>query len=263
VTGDADRSQLTPLARWMLDCAHAAHGMMAYGGEWTCYDEWVEFFRDVCGYERDKRVDFTKWYPWRDATLHGGVRIMHEKFCIIADRPSVLAIEYVNGRGRLHNATGPAKRYSGDGWSIYAIHGVRVPPQVIEAPETLTAEQIRKEPNAEVRRVMIDRFGAARYLRAIGAQVRHEDTDQFGFARRLLVADVGDTEPLTMVEVVNTTPEPIGYIPEAEAAGTWVGSRWHKVYTLRVPPAMQTCAQALNWTFEMPPDQPYAPLVET
>jgi hypothetical protein len=109
---------------------------------------------------------------------------------------------------------------------------------------------------------MIDRFGAARYLRAIGATVRHEDADQFGFARRLLVADIGDVEELTMVEVVNSTPEPIGYMPDEGAAGIWKGKRWHKVYTLRVPPSMQTTESALAWTFELQPGE-YSPLVET
>jgi hypothetical protein len=99
-------------------------------------------------------------------------------------------------------------------------------------------------------------------LRAIGAKVRHEDLDQFGFKRRLLVADIGDVEPLTMVEVVNTTPEPIGYRPDENAAGVWVGARWHKLYTLRVPPSMKTTSEALAWTFELPSDA-YRPLVET
>jgi hypothetical protein len=235
---------MTPMARWFLDCAHSAHNMLTYGGEFTAYDEWIEFLREVCGYERDKRVDFTNWHPWNQATLHGGVRIMHERFCIIADRPSELHIETVNGRGRLHNASGPAKRYSGDGWSIYAIHGVRVPEKVVMAPETLTAEEIRKEQNAEVRRIMIDRFGAARYLAAIDAKVVHEDRDRLGFTRRLLSADIGDVEPLVMIELVNSTPEPIGYEPDAGAAGVWVGKRWHKIYTLRVDPRLRPMYRA-------------------
>jgi hypothetical protein len=243
--------------------------MWDYGCEWTAYVEWIEFLRDVAGYERDGRVDFAKWFPYRDATLHGGVRVMHEKFCIVADRP-----EYIKTipRGKnsvgddvqqLHCLNGPAKRYR-DGWSIYAVHGVRVPAQIIEAPETITAEQIQAERNAEVRRVMIDRFGAARYLRAIGAEVVHEDSDQHGFPRRLLRCDLpGDVEPLQMVEVVNSTPEPIGYRPDEGAAGIWRGSRWFKIYTLRVPPSVTTAGAALAWTFELPAEADYAPAVET
>jgi hypothetical protein len=54
-------------------------------------------------------------------------------------------------------------------------------------------------------------------------------------------------EPILMVEVLNSTPEPDG-------------SR--KTYFLRVPPHMQTARQAVAWTFRM--DQfTYAPAVES
>jgi hypothetical protein len=235
--------------------------MWAHGGEYTAYCEWVEFLRVECGYERDGRVDYARWEPWLQATMHGGIRIMHEQFCIVSDRPRAIHMETVNGRGRLHRLDGPAKVY-GDGWGIYAVHGVRVPSHVILAPEAITAAEIQAETNAEVRRVMIDRYGAARYLAAIEATVRHEDVDQFGFPRRLLEADIGDVEPLVMVEVVNSTPEPIGYAPDANAAGTWVGQRWHKIYSLRVDPKCRTTREALAWTFEMPESE-YAPAVET
>jgi hypothetical protein len=226
----------------MLDCAHNAYRMWDYGGEWTGYAEWIEFLRHVAEYERDKRVDYAKWQPYCDLVLHSGVRIMHVEFCIVSDRPESIKIETVNGRARLHCADGPAKRYR-DGWSIYAIHGVRVPAQVVMAPETLTVEQIKAEENAEVRRIMIDRFGAAKYLRAIDAKVLHQDTDQYGFARRLLSADVGDVEPLVMVEVINSSPEPIGYQPDEGAGGVWRGNRWYKQYTLRCHPQLRPMYQ--------------------
>jgi hypothetical protein len=212
------------------------------GGEYTGYVEWIEFLRHVAGYEREGRIDYTKWQPYADLALHAGMRIMHEKFCIVSDRPEFMHIETVNGRGRLHSLNGPAKRYR-DGWSIYAVHGVRVSAQVIEAPETLTPEQIRTEQNAEVRRVMIERFGAARYAKELGAKVVHED--EYG---KLLRADVGDTEPYCFVEVLNSTPEPDGTV---------------KTYTLRVPPTIRTCREGLAWTFEMPEAEMYAPEVMT
>jgi hypothetical protein len=51
-------------------------------------------------------------------------------------------------------------------------------------------------------------------------------------------------------------------MPDEGAAGIWKGERWHKVYTLRVPPSMQTTESALAWTFELQPGE-YSPLVET
>jgi hypothetical protein len=230
--------------------------MWNYGGEWTGYVEWIEFLRVVAGYERDGRVEYDKWQSYADLTMHAGIRVMHKEFCIISDRPSEIHIETVNGRGRLHNLSGPAKRYR-DGWSIYEIHGVRVPAQVIEAPQTLTVEQIRGEQNAEVRRVMIERYGAAKYIEKIGATVIARD--EYG---ELLSADVGDTEPYVFVRVLNSTPEPIEYKPAAGEYGEWVGKRWAKYYTLRVSPHCKTAKEAVAWTYEMTAEE-YAPCRQT
>jgi hypothetical protein len=254
---DADKGRTKAL----LESVSNVFSMWADGGEWTGYCEWLEFFRTECGFEARGVVDYSKWRHWCDATLHGGVRIMHEQFCIVSDRPREMHIETVNGSGRLHALNTPAKSY-GDGWSIYSIHGVRVPRHVVMEPQRITADEIRSTSNMEVRRVMIDRFGAGRYLHEIGAEVVHTDTDALGFPRVLMRADISDDEPLCIVEVVNSTPEPIDYVPEPGAAGVWSGNRWHKKYTLRVPPDTTTAQAAVAWTFDLPADR-YAPAVES
>lgn len=58
-----------------------------------------------------------------------------------------------------------------DGWGVYAWHGVRVPADIIERPETITPESVRKESDEEVRRVMIERFGWEKWLLAEQATV--------------------------------------------------------------------------------------------
>lgn len=157
----------------------------------------------------------------------------------------------VDEQGRLHNASEPALLCR-DGWPVYAWHGVRVPEQVILAPQTLKADQITKEPNAEVRRVMLERFGQDRYIRESGAELINEGvipcedslwcthTDDQHSAR-LYRAPLDDDEPLTMVEVINGTLEADGSA--------------HR-YWLRVPPNMQTAEQAVKWTlhFDKPKD---------
>ena len=130
-----------------------------------------------------------------------------------------------------------------DGCALWAVHGVRVPQRVIEAPETITAEEITKEPNAEVRRVVLDRFGPARYIEAIGAKVVDRDAE-FGTLYRVALQD---DEPLVMVKVTNSTPE---------ADGTF------KDYMLRVPPTIQTAREAVAWTFNRAPTN-YAPSIQT
>jgi len=94
-----------------------------------------------------------------------------------------------------------------DGWGWYAWHGLRVPEQVILAPDTLTVEQINSEANVEIRRVMIERFGSARYVQDVGAEVLHRD--DWGTLYR---AHLTDDEPLVMVRVVNSTPDADGSV---------------------------------------------------
>ncbi len=109
-------------------------------------------------------------------------------------------------RGRLHSLSGPAVAYP-DGWAIYAVHGVRVPADIITNPENITSMRIDAEQNAEVRRVMIERMGYERYILESGAQLLN--TDAYGSLYR---KELSDDEPLVMVHVLNSTPEPDGSI---------------------------------------------------
>jgi hypothetical protein len=125
---------------------------------------------------------------------------------------------------------------------MYYVHGVKVTRQIVELPKTLTVAQIHAERNVEVRRVMVERYGQDRFLWEGGAKQIHQD-DYGTLYRRDLPGD----EPLVMVKVVNSTPEPTGEFRD---------------YFLRVPPTMRTAREAVAWTFDVPADE-YAPLVET
>jgi hypothetical protein len=162
----------------------------------------------------------------------------YEKVCFVCDRPSELHFDV---RGRFHDLDGPALAFT-EGFALYSVHGVRVPAAVVEQPGSITVETIDAETNAEVRRVMIERFGTARFIIESGAMPVQRD--EFGTLYRREMA--GD-EPLVMVQVVNDTREPDGSQRE---------------YWLRVPPTMQTAHEAVAWTFDMNEDG-YTPLVET
>jgi hypothetical protein len=129
-----------------------------------------------------------------------------------------------------------------DGYSIYAVNGVTVTEKTAVAPETLTVQEIDSEINLEVRRIMMDRFGISRYLMESNAEVLCED--QYGTLYRKRMS--GD-EPLVMVRVKNSTPEPDGSFRE---------------YFLRVPPFMRTAKEAVAWTFNIEEEQ-YHPEQET
>lgn len=142
---------------------------------------------------------------------------------------------------RLHSLNAPAIAYE-DGFCLYSVHGVTVQERTVMAPETLSVSDIESEINLEMRRVMMDQFGIGRYLEESNAEILHED--QYGtlFRRRM----AGD-EPLVMVRVTNSTPEPDGSF---------------KHYFLRVPPFVRTAKEAVAWTFDFEADQ-YQPEEET
>jgi len=142
---------------------------------------------------------------------------------------------------RLHRGDGPAMLFR-DGWPVYAWHGVRVPGEAIEAPDSLTSERILAERNVEVRRALIEIYGHDRFL--LGARAKKLHVDDWGTLWRV---DLPDDQPLLMVEVLNSTPEPDGAF---------------KTYHLRVPPDMRTAHQAVAWTFQMTEEE-YQPAIQT
>jgi hypothetical protein len=168
-----------------------------YGQHDASWLAFYEYFKDVCGLKSETEKLEGLWLQAKNA----GWYLPHEKICWISERHHILERDE---RGRLHCLTGPAVAYP-DGWEIYAVHGVRVPEYVVTTPESITVEIIEKESNAEVRRIMIERYGLERYMQDCGATVIH--SDDFGI---LLKKELPDDEPIITVQVINSTPEPDG-----------------------------------------------------
>ena len=132
-------------------------------------------------------------------------------------------VELVNNQRRLHNDTYAA--LESDVENLYFWHGVMVPAFVVVRPDWITLKHIDMEDNAEIRRVMIERFGTARYVKESGAKVVHELPKNYyvsGLAgSRLMLKERPNDSPIVMIECVNST---------AESDGTF------KTYYLRVQP---------------------------
>ncbi len=165
----------------------------------------------------------------------------HRCICWVSDRHSVVRQDVTH---RLHCENGAAVRYP-DGWSLYYWHGVRVPEAIIEHPETITPRLIAEERNAEVRRIMLLKYGLTRYLDDVGAREVHRDRDTE--SDRVLYEIRDPLGAIKMIRLENSTPEVDG-------------SR--RVYTMRVPPHVGTCQEAVSWMFSMTPSA-YGPRVET
>ena len=143
--------------------------------------------------------------------------------CVLTERPSLLNLDEI---GRLHASHGPAVTYP-DGWSLYAWHGVVVDPAVVQHPERITLARIKREPNPDIRRVLLERYGWARYVDDSGALPAHADD-----TGTLYRCDIGCGEPLVLVSVVD------------EAVGSeQVPAR----LVLRVPPDITQACQAVEW----------------
>lgn len=179
--------------KWLGQIREFCDGGNRLGG-WISY---VEFFKKVVKVERD----FSDWDTWAELGKISGPRVMLENVCIIADFPTVFK---VNAEMRTHCTDGPFQAWS-DGVEYYAVNNVNFPAKYINDKSLITAELITKEQNAEVRRVMTDFFGKARYIQESNSEVVHKD--DFGTLYRQ--KRPGDTD-LMMVCVVNSTPEPDG-----------------------------------------------------
>jgi hypothetical protein len=113
-------------------------------------------------------------------------------------------------------------------------------------PETITIADIDAEENAEVRRVMIEKYGVARYMRE--SKAREISRDAYGVLYR---KDMADDEPIVMVRVLNSTPEADGPLTSAEASAIFgrelpANKRW-KEYQIRVPPTVTSAHEAVAW----------------
>lgn len=174
----------------------------------------------------------------KELAKSAGVCWMFREYCVLTERPKVISVDR---EGRLHSGRGTAIAYR-DGWSMCSWHGTLVPRRFVRVLKERNADMIITESNVELKRMMIDAYGHERFLYDSRARIVHED--RFGILyRREMMHD----EPLCMVGVINSTPEPDGT---------------HKRYYLRVPPQLQTARAAVAWTFGLEPNE-YDPQKQT
>lgn len=236
---------------WVLDgqCGRAA---VAVGGDgavemakncWSMNDGGnqragtpcqISFFRHIAKLD----IDYSAWQWYERLAEISGPRWMHEQFCIVSDRPEVLTVDNANPP-RPHNDNGPFCKWR-DGTALYCVHGTRVHAWVIERPDLLNVARIDAERNAEIRRVMLEKFGVERYMRESNAKVLDEQPADHPLkglrTARLLRRDVEGDEAIVMVDLLNSTPEPDGSV---------------KRYMLRVPPNVTSVVGALAWGFNV------------
>jgi len=229
---------------------------------WAAVPSYLTAARDILDL---KLPEHDKYRYWEECAIEGGFRVMHEDFCIVSDFPSVLKVDEQN---RPHCDEGPSHQWR-DGWALYFFHGVAIPEDkrhIILHPETITVNEIEAEQNAEIRRVMMERYGYERYIQDCDAVC--VDSCPINHAivglrdAKLLVKQIANDEPVVFIDLLNSTPEPDGSV---------------KRYLMRVDPnayggdAARICqaAVASTWRDELSGDfafkhwQDYQPAFES
>lgn len=127
--------------------------------------------------------------------------------------------------------------------------GARVPAEAVFRPGSLTPERILTEPNAELRRIMIERVGVDALLDRAGATVLDEDRDPGG--------------PRRLVRVPIPPPWRWGRQDDARYFLQCRCPSTGREYLLRVPPDRATCHDAAAWLAGFDDPSGYRPLRET
>lgn len=83
-------------------------------------------------------------------------------------------VMFTDDEGRLHHETKPAMAWF-EGPYGYFIHGVGIESSLMDGSSRLTVADIYEYENIEVRRVLIERFGWGKFLKAIRARKIDED----------------------------------------------------------------------------------------
>lgn len=166
------------------------------------------------------------WWPFRD-------------FVMLCPRPAELYLEQVGEGGRAthrpHRADGPAAGWA-DGFGVYFWHGTHVTRAVIE--DTLTADEILRETNAEIRRCAIERRGWDRFIaEARLAQVGPAVPDPGNPGQTLTLHDVPADIYTTHVRVLLCTNGTV------ERDGT------RRRFGLTVPAGCTDPLEAAAWTY--------------
>lgn len=219
----------------------AMKAMELNGGQYVapffgCHESnWLGFY-EFFGEVLDMKEEVAPVEGLIEYAKHGGWAWLFTDVAIMTDRPAEI---HLDAQGRLHCENSMAFKWR-DGTGDYVWHNVRVPEKLIMHPESISPDDILSEKNAEIRRVMIERFGRDRFVKLPKTKLVHKD--EWG---ELYHHKIDDTV-YAFIKVVNSTPDPSGEAKE---------------YILRVNPEHKTARAAVAST--QPRIENFAPIEET
>jgi len=198
--------------------------------------------------------------PLLDAYIDGCWLLFWTKDTVYWAAKPTVHVDRTNGNRRLHNNSHAA--LESDIENLYFLDGVMVPAFVVVEPKWITMKHIVQEENAEVRRIMLDRFGWERFAEEGEFEIVHQDRQEFNFPA-IPVSDMVDAESrlvttyrkgieiaqlLRSKNIMRGDGQPLTLVRITDPS---TGRRYH----LRVPPSSTTAYGAIAWTFGMTEDQ--------
>jgi len=143
---------------------------------WAFYD----YFNDVLNINYDK---VQKHYDWWCSTVQFGQIFPLDNVCVISQKPTDIS----QLGTKLHADGKPAVKYA-DGFSVWALNGVRVPQYLAETPSSsLDIEFFKKEQNADIKAEFIRKYGIERMVsmgKLIDTWENHEGTNNFDWYKK-------------------------------------------------------------------------------
>ena len=185
------------------------------GSEGANYPRYMAFVRDICNFDCPEFEQF----QWYEKLIKYGPRYVHNDFVIMCGK---VKSRQVNYRNQLHNETGPAVEWR-CGHKIWALDGVELTQQIVEFPESLKIEQIQNERDNDVKRIMLERFGLARYIDEAKLKMVDE--------RQCFISN-------TMEQLY--TDNDVNYLAAVDPSGAGI-------VVLPVPLTENTCEKAQQW----------------
>lgn len=188
----------------------------------SIFNSWISraAFVDFCVSVLNLPVNQKKWSLFESLVKQCNWMFPLENICFVCDRPNILAFDNQN---RLHGESSPAIQF-GDGFSIYAHHGVRLPEAYGKIPPNQWhSEWILSEKNAELRRLLIENIGYDRICQELQA-IELDNWQEYSLLKIDYHVDVESMYLLKM-----TCP-----------------STGH-IHALRVPPTMKSAKEAITW----------------
>lgn len=159
-----------------------------YGSSEAYWIFFYRYFSEVLGIKYDDKA--AKYLSVFNDLTQSGWHYIFEECCVVCDLPNSIVME----NNVISNESGPAIEFA-DGFKVWAIGGHLVNEQIVMAPESLTTEQIKKEENAETKRIMIERYGVSKYLFECGGSIIDMDAlNMAGSSDRALLKDSDDNK---------------------------------------------------------------------